>query len=788
MRNMILIYKVCILSLLVAVCLKAEVNVNNTEQLFDLTFDELMSTRVNIGSLLFMSNYDKPAMVTTISSEDIRVTPHRNIYDLLETYIPGALFMSHYDSPTLGVRGIISDRNNKVLILVNGHVANQKARSGAIAELQIWDLSDIDKIEVIRGPGSVTYGPGAIACVINIITKTKATNDASDFKINYIYPYNSKGISTKFSQRITDDISIFGFASIQQTQGYSPENAFSIMYNRWTEEEHKTYNRYQEYLTDYFDEPQIKVHFQLDLFDNTSLWFRYANSGTTTNGAVLKSQYQIGLDGNNHAVMGEYANPLQVRHEHLLVNLNNIIELDDNYSISSKFHFGTENSARTMGWFWMWGPNDAPNQKIYDELVDHKSLRNKYNNFSESELSCDFMLNGIESDDFRFALGTTLSYNKWGAPWFEDANMIRMGDHSNIISGPDSPIYGESLFFGVDSANAIFVGNGWSTFMYSFYGEAELILQKSLTALLSARLDKDSYSDYLFSPRIALIYKINEKSSLKIIAQQSNRMNTAEELFLQNRAGNISAPEKLNTIEMIFSSTYSGNLLIEGSVNYNNIDILSWYDPDRTTRETGNLSMIGIEAEIKYNSSFFAIGLNHSFTHMLNWKLATGIERSGISYSEYKFEYLGNSTLGYGNNLNNWANNSTKLFANINLFEKKLILHINARLLWGFEGAKDGLQLVGQIVEGTSEEQAIGDILDVMSRESFYDYDFRLNASINYNFIPNSTISVLLMNISKIGNNYRYKYEAGNKAESYLFRMNLLEEPLTIGLKLSYEI
>jgi outer membrane receptor protein involved in Fe transport len=785
---MLLKHKVYILFLASTLCLTSGLNANNTEELFDLTFDELMSTKVNIGSLLFMSNYDKPAMVTTISSEDILVTPHRNIYDLLETYIPGVLFMSHYDAPTLGVRGIISDRSNKVLLLVNGQVANQKARSGAIAELQNWDLGDIDKIEVIRGPGSVTYGPGAIACVINIITKTKSTNDAADFKINYIYPYNSKGISTKFSQRITDDLSVFAFASIRQTQGYSPENAYAIMYNRWTLEEHKAYNKYQEYLTDYFDEPQTKIHFQFDLFDNTSLWFRYANSGTTTNGAVHKSQYQIGLDENNIAIMGEYANPLQVKHEHLLVNLNNEIELSDNYSLSSTLNFGTENNARTMGWFWMWGPNDAPNQNIYDELIDHKSLRNKYNNFSESELSCDFQLSGIARDDLRFALGTTLSYNKWGSPWFEDANMIRMGDYSNIISGADSPIYGESLFFGVDSANAIFVGNGWSTFMYSFYGEAELVLRKSLTALLSARLDKDSYSDYLFSPRIALIYRINENSSLKLIAQQSNRMNTAEELFLQNRAGNISAPEKLNALEMIFSSTYLGNILIEGSVNYNNIDILSWYDPDRTTRETGNLSMVGIEVEIKYNTNLFAMGLNHSFTHMIDWKLAPGVERSGISYSDYKFEYLGNSTMGFGNNLNNWANSSTKFYANFNLYEKKLILHLNARMFWGFEGAKDGLHVIGQLTEGTEDEQQIGDILDIMRQEAFYDYDFRLNASINYNFIPKSTISVFLMNISKIGNNYRYKYEAGNKTESYLFRMNLLEEPLTIGLKLSYEI
>ena len=64
------------------------------------------------------------------------------------------------------------DRPYKFLVNVNGVNVNIKAHYGARLELLNWELSDIERIEIIRGPGSVTYGPGAIGGVINIYTKT----------------------------------------------------------------------------------------------------------------------------------------------------------------------------------------------------------------------------------------------------------------------------------------------------------------------------------------------------------------------------------------------------------------------------------------------------------------------------------------------------------------------------------------------------------------------------------------------------------------------------------------
>jgi len=55
-----------------------------------------------------------------------------------------------------------------------------------------WDLNDIERVEIIRGPGSVTYGPGAIAGVINIITKTAPDVPRPELTVKYTHEYDSK--------------------------------------------------------------------------------------------------------------------------------------------------------------------------------------------------------------------------------------------------------------------------------------------------------------------------------------------------------------------------------------------------------------------------------------------------------------------------------------------------------------------------------------------------------------------------------------------------------------------
>ena len=133
------------------------------DDLFGLDLEDLLKIEVYSPSAYTkISSVLNPASITVISSEDIRLTPARNINDLIEIYVPGAFYTTHNEGSHMGIRGIMSDRNVKFLLLVNGRNLNQKGHSGIRSELDHWDMSVIKHIEVIRGPGSVISCHGSI--------------------------------------------------------------------------------------------------------------------------------------------------------------------------------------------------------------------------------------------------------------------------------------------------------------------------------------------------------------------------------------------------------------------------------------------------------------------------------------------------------------------------------------------------------------------------------------------------------------------------------------------------
>ena len=76
-----------------------------------------------------------PAAITTITREQIDQTGARSLDELLEIYVPGLQIMfKDTGGHPLGFRGIISDRNNKFLILVNVRIMNERTTSGGLSK------------------------------------------------------------------------------------------------------------------------------------------------------------------------------------------------------------------------------------------------------------------------------------------------------------------------------------------------------------------------------------------------------------------------------------------------------------------------------------------------------------------------------------------------------------------------------------------------------------------------------------------------------------------------------
>ena len=141
----------------------------------ELTLEELM--RMEIPKVYGASKYEQktteaPSSVTIITSEEVKKYGHRTLADILQS-VRGLYVTYNRNYSFLGTRGFNrGDFNSRILLLVDGHRVNNSLSDGAFIGTEfILDVDLIDRVEVIRGPGSALYGNNAFFGVINVVTK-----------------------------------------------------------------------------------------------------------------------------------------------------------------------------------------------------------------------------------------------------------------------------------------------------------------------------------------------------------------------------------------------------------------------------------------------------------------------------------------------------------------------------------------------------------------------------------------------------------------------------------------
>jgi len=141
------------------------------DDLSKLSFDDLMDAEVTSVARRGQKLSDTPAAVFVITDDDIRRSGATTIPDLLRM-VPG-LDVAAIDNNVWAVsaRGFNGRWSNKLLVMIDGRTIDSPVFSGVFWDAQDIVLEDIDRIEVIRGPGGTLWGVNAVNGVINIITK-----------------------------------------------------------------------------------------------------------------------------------------------------------------------------------------------------------------------------------------------------------------------------------------------------------------------------------------------------------------------------------------------------------------------------------------------------------------------------------------------------------------------------------------------------------------------------------------------------------------------------------------
>ncbi len=145
-------------------------------KLADLSLEQLME--VEVDTVVAASRHkqklsEAPACVTIISAEDIRRHGYRSLADILRS-VPGLYTTYDRNYHHLGIRGFNrpGDYDTRVLLLIDGHRVNDNIYdTPPIGTQGVIDVDMIERVEVIRGPGSALYGSNALLGVINVITK-----------------------------------------------------------------------------------------------------------------------------------------------------------------------------------------------------------------------------------------------------------------------------------------------------------------------------------------------------------------------------------------------------------------------------------------------------------------------------------------------------------------------------------------------------------------------------------------------------------------------------------------
>ena len=150
-----------------------------------------------------------PVPTTLITEEMIRISGARNLQEVLAFYVPGMSIVDCNEGVNIAMRGIYSNNQEKILIMLNGHRLNNYSTNIAAPDFSM-SLDKLKQIEVLRGPASSIYGGVALTAVVNLITKQGIDIDGFRARVG-VGDYGQLRADINMGKRLFDlDFAIWG--------------------------------------------------------------------------------------------------------------------------------------------------------------------------------------------------------------------------------------------------------------------------------------------------------------------------------------------------------------------------------------------------------------------------------------------------------------------------------------------------------------------------------------------------------------------------------------------------
>jgi len=520
-----------------------------------------------------------PGVMTVLHGSDLEARGVQTVYDALGL-VPGIeLSRTNDGRPKVLIRGIgLSFFSGKVKFLLNNTPFN--GTLGATSNLLVLPIEQVERLEVIRGPGSAIYGEYASVGVVNVITRHDKLNGfvrLTDLKrktyggsASYEFDQSKLNYPLKldFSFSATDvaggDIEV----NNDIMRGTPITNAPGPINNK---EQHRSY-LFNMYYRDY--------HFSWQSVEEGLGDFYGINNALPSEGQRVVSIFR----SQNF-------------------ELSRSVALDQNWSSKTKlgyFNFVVDSSPHEL-----YPPGFNAGTGVFPDGV----LGSPYYEDGKWYLISDFMYNGLK--DHEILLGVDLSYLKEG-----DTYIVRNYDPLTFTPNGAPPVM--EKFTGSEN----WIKDGLERRVLAMYAQDQFTFTEKLK--LTAGLRFDYYDDVGsdLTPRLAAVYQLSDQKTFKFQYAKSFRPPTFLELYTQNNPivnGNEHLDsEHLTSIELgyvhndgvtIFRSTlfkYTLNDLIQveyatgtyenqGRVVANGMEVEYLQQVDRQTKVDTNFSYINSE-------------------------------------------------------------------------------------------------------------------------------------------------------------------------------------------------
>ena len=500
---------------------------------FELSLEELAGIKVVTSSKREQTVEDSYANIMVVTKEMIERRGYRNIIEILED-LPGFDFATYEDGggeyPVHFMnRGIGGDNGNtRLLVMIDGLVQNHISFNWSQGLTDEQMLLDIERIEVVQGPGSSLYGAQAVSGIVHIITKQKFKG--SDVKL-LIGENNTRSLEYMYGNTIGEinyQIALKAYQS-DGDMGKDRPDPGGYFSN----------NVHPDFLTANYDENGIYGENVTNPIAGQPIpdGFNNSKDDKTLRFKVSKDDMQLGInywekrDGLGSYVTGyEYdatAKDFITHHSSFTVYMNNKIDIvTDEVMWKTDLWYRVDNQESDTGFRYNYRFND---------------LKKSYHG-SSSQVGFENQVDWKLSQDKTLILGTRLLGNRQ-TEQIVSLGAIQNGNASTTNSSWDIAVTGAGLF--QEKVNEIYDENE-----IAFYALLEGSITNELSYSVGTRYSRGSDYGWTNNPRAGLIYRPFDDWTIKALYGSAFRQPSLFELRDEFRGSLDLDPEEIDTFEI----------------------------------------------------------------------------------------------------------------------------------------------------------------------------------------------------------------------------------------------